>query len=58
MLNIIKAKETEIDIPSGVFHPNPLNTNDQNIESVHSYKYVFTAIDDTFTWNAKHNEFI
>ena len=49
-LNIIKTKEIVIDLRSGVHHPDRFNINGQNIEMVHSYKYLGTTIDDKLRW--------
>ena len=50
-LNVVKTKELVIDFRSGVYHPTPVNINMQNIEIVHSYKYLGTTIDDKLRWD-------
>ena len=50
-LNVFKTKELVIDFRSGVHHPTPVNINGQNIEIVHSYKYLGTTIDDKIRWD-------
>ena len=45
-LNVIKAKEIVIHFRPGVQHPIPGYINGQNIEIVHSYKYLGTTIDE------------
>ena len=50
-LNVVKTKELVIDFRSGVHHPTPVNINGQNIEIVHSYKYLGTKIDDKLRWD-------
>ena len=50
-LNVVKTKELAIDFRSGVHHPTPVNINGQNIEIVHSYKYLGTTIDDKLRWD-------
>ena len=50
-LNVIKTKESVIHFRSGVHHPNPVNINGQNIEIVHSYKYLGTTIDGKLRWD-------
>ena len=50
-LNVVKTKELVIDFRSGVHHPTPVNINGQNIEIVHSYKYLGTTIDDKLRWD-------
>ena len=50
-LNVIETKEIVIDFRSGVYHPNPVNINGQNIEIVHSYKYLVTTINDKLRWD-------
>ena len=51
-LNVIKAKEIAIFFQSDVHHPNPVDTNGQNINIVHSYKYLDTTVDDKLGWDA------
>ena len=50
-MNVSKTKEMIIDFRSGVHHPNPVNVMGQNIEIVHSYKYLGTIIDDKLRWD-------
>ena len=50
-MNVSKTKEMIIDFRSGVHHPNPVNVMGQNIEIVHSYKYLVTIIDDKLRWD-------
>ena len=50
-LNVVKTKEFVIDFRSYVHHPTPVNINGQNIEIVHSYKYLGTTIDDKLMWD-------
>ena len=50
-INVSKTKEMIIDFRSGVHHPNPVNVMGQNIEIVHSYKYLGTIIDDKLRWD-------
>ena len=47
----MKTKELVIDFRSGVHHPIPVNIDGQNIEIVHSYKYLATTIDDKQRWD-------
>ena len=50
-MNVSKTKEMIIDFRSGVHHTNPVNVMGQNIEIVHSYKYLGTIIDDKLRWD-------
>ena len=50
-MNVTKTKEIKIDFRSGVHHPNPVKIMGQNIEIVHSYKYLGTIIDDKLRWD-------
>ena len=50
-MNLTKTKEIKIDFRSGVHHPNPVKIMGQNIEIVHSYKYLGTIIDDKLRWD-------
>ena len=50
-MNVTKTKEMIIDFRSGVRHPTPVKIMGQNIEIVHSYKYLGTIIDDKLRWD-------
>ena len=50
-MNVTKTKEMRIDFRSGGHHPNPVKIMGQNIEIVHSYKYLGTIIDDKLRWD-------
>ena len=50
-LNVVKTKELVIGFRSGVHHPIPININGKHIESVHSYEYLGTTIDDKLRWD-------
>ena len=50
-LIVVKTKELVIDFRSGVHHSTPVNIYGQNIEIVHSYKYLGITIDDKLRWD-------